>query len=194
MTTLLARVLLTLAFLVVASAQACTLCPDGKEPPNGDVFLFDDGIDLVTCTKLAKIFIASPAESCNDFLKHAYQVVCGCPGIKAGHCPGICNTGFILDQPNLIVSLFDLLTCSVVDQCFRGIPGDSNCDTNLAESGIKEVCMCKAKVTPSQNMGGDMGGNGGAGMGMMGMSGGRKLRISGLEERFPPRAARGLGM
>ena len=115
-------------------------------------------------------------------------------GIKAGHCPGICNTGFILDQPNLIVSLFDLLTCTVVDQCFRGIPGDSNCDTNLAESGIKEVCMCKAKVTPSQNMGGDMGGNGGAGMGMMGMSGGRKLRISGLEERFPPRAARGLGM
>ena len=38
------------------------------------------------------------------------------------------------------------------------------------------------------------GGAGNPGTGMKGMSGGRQLRLGGLEERFPPRAARGLAM
>jgi hypothetical protein len=192
MTTLLARVLLTLAFVTIASAETCTLCPNGEKPRNGNTVVFEDETGLVTCKELAKEIIANSDDddTCDDNFDHAIQVVCGCPKVKAGSCPGICKTGFILAQPNKPVYDFDGATCAVVDQQFRGIPGNT-CGANLAKSGIDETCECKEKVKPGQNMG---GGAGNAGTGMNGMAGGRKLRLGGLEEHFPPRAARGLAM
>jgi hypothetical protein len=193
MTTLLARVLLTLAFVTIASAETCTLCPNGEKPRNGNAIVFEDGTDLVTCKEFAKEIIANSDDddTCDDNFDHAIQVVCGCPKVKAGSCPGICKTGFILAEPNLPTDEFEGLTCSVVDQLFRGKPGETICETDLARNNIEVVCKCKEKVKPGQNMG---GGAGNAGTGMNGMAGGRKLRFGGLEEHFPPRAARGLAM
>ena len=77
----------------------------------------------------------------------------------------------------------------------RGEPGDTTCDAGMASSGFKGICKCKVKVKPDQNMGGGgVGGNGGAGTGMTSMSGGRQRRLGSVEERFPPRSARGLAM
>ena len=194
MTTLIARVLLTIAFLVIASAQTCTLCPNGEKPRNGKVVVGQFGIDLVTCEEYVQAFTANSDGSCGDYLTHAFQVVCGCPRVKAGSCPGICDTGSILDQPDIPTSSGGV-TCSLFDQIVRGTPGDSTC----SDSGniYNQLCKCKVKVKPGQNMGSGVGGNGGTGnpgTGMMGMSGGRQLRLGGFEERFPPRAARGLDM
>ena len=190
MTTILVRVLLTLAFVAITSAKICTLCPKGGKPRNGNALLFegqDAGI-LVTCNELAKEIITnSDGEFCDDPFAHAFQVVCGCPGVKAGPCPGICSAGFTLAEPSVLADDFDGLTCSVADQFLRGTPGDT-CGTTLARNDKLLICVCKEKVKPSQNMGG------GAGMGMNGMAGGRKLRFGGLEERFTPRVARGLAM
>ena len=190
MTTLLARVLLTLAFLAIAFAETCTLCPNGEKPDNGNTVVYQYGTDPQTCTELAKQIIADSVTNCGTVVFHAYQVVCGCPKVKAGSCPGICNTGFTLAKPDLGTDLGSL-TCSVVDQILRGKPGDTSCDTGLANGGIKNICACNVKGNPGQNMG---GGAGNPGTGMKGMSGGRQLRLGGLEERFPPRAARGLAM
>ena len=104
-----------------------------------------------------------------------------------GPCPGICSAGFTLAEPSVLADDFDGLTCAVVDQFLRGTPGDT-CGTTLARNDKLLICVCKEKVKPGQNMGG------GAGMGMNGMAGGRKLRFGGLEERFTPRVARGLAM
>ena len=195
MTTLLARVLLSLAFVAIASAQTCPLCPNGGNPGNGNAVLFDDGIDSLTCEEVSLMGISPAVDgSCADSFAYAIQSLCKCPGVKAGSCPGICRPGFILAQPDQGTELFGI-TCSVFDQFLRGEPGDTTCDAGMASSGFKGICKCKVKVKPDQNMGGGgVGGNGGAGTGMMGMSGGRQRRLGGLEEHFPPRAARGLAM
>ena len=186
MTTILVRVLLTLAFVAIASAQICTLCPNGEKPRNRNAVLLQFGTYSLTCKELAEDIIdASDDAACEIDTYHAFQVVCGCPMVKAGSCPGICNTGSILAQPGLGTQ-YDGITCSVVDQYLRKIPGDTSCDTGLANIGIEKFCTCKVKGAHGQNMDG--------GMGMMGMPGGRQLRLRGLEEHFPPRATRGLAM
>ena len=196
MTTLLARVLLTLTFVDIASAQTCTLCPNGEKPRNGHTVVIQAVTNPVTCKELAQEIIDnSNDEFCVDSLVHAFQSVCGCPGIKAGSCPGICNSGQFLAEPDLGTPS-DGLTCSVVDQFLRGTPGDTICPGVGGDP--KVFCTCKVKVTHGQNMGGGgVGGNEGAGnqgTGMMGMTDGRQRRLGGLEEHFPPRAARGLAM
>ena len=177
--------------MAIASAQTCTLCPNEKKPRNGNTIIFHDGTELETCKELAKDIIEDlDGDACGvDPFARAIQVVCGCPGVKAGPCPGICGAGFTLAEPSALAINYGGLTCSVVDQFFRGIPGETICGSEPANRMLEEAfCVCKEKVKPGQNMGG------GAGTGMNGMAGGRKLRLGDLEERFPPRAARGLAM
>ena len=194
MTTLLARVLLTLVVVAIAPAvpETCTLCPNEKKPRNGNAVVFPDETGLVTCNEFAKEIITnSDGEFCDDSFAHAYQVVCGCPGVKAGPCPGICETGNILATPNVPTPYWGF-TCSVIDQIIRGTPGDTSCPGIGVDP--TDYCTCKVKVKPGQNMGSGVEGNGGAGTGMNGMAGGRQRRLGGVEERFPPRSARGLAM
>jgi hypothetical protein len=195
MTTLLAHVLLTLAFVAIATAETCPLYPNGKKLHNGNAVMFQVGTEAMTCTESVQEGISTSDGIFGDPLTHAFQVICRCPRVKAGSCPGICNTGFILAEPNGGSELFGI-TCSVLNQLLRGIPGDTTCDTDLSISGIRQFCKCKVKVPNGQNMGGGggVGGNGGAGTGIMGMSGGCKLRLGGLEEHFPPRSTCGLAM
>ena len=151
MTILRARILLTLAFVAVASARTCPLCPHGERPRNGNAVLFADGTDTVTCKEVEQDIFANADGSCDDFFTYAIQVVCRCPRVKAGSCPGICNTGYILDQPDLGTPFLGL-TCSVVDQLLRGTPGVTNCDSEFANSGIKEFCICKVNVKPKNGV------------------------------------------
>ena len=78
MTTLLARVLLTLVVVAIAPAvpETCTLCPNGEKPRNGNAIVFPDGTGLVTCKEFAKDIIDYPDGSCNYPFPHAFQVVC----------------------------------------------------------------------------------------------------------------------
>jgi hypothetical protein len=177
MTTLLARFLL-IAFVANASSQRCTLCPNGEKPRNGDLVVVKDQRGLVTCNDEAREIAKSPPEFCASPFNNALQVVCGCPGVKPGPCPGICETGSVLTKPNKVTMLSGF-TCLVVDQIFRE-PIGANCDSGIGYNGIEADCPCKVKMAHSPiNMGG------------MGMSGGRQLRSGDFEENFPPRAARG---
>ena len=187
MTTLLARLLL-IAFVAIASARKCTLCPHGEKPRNGNVVAVQ-GEGPLTCKDIAQEILDNPPEVCSTPFDNAFQFVCGCPGVKAGPCPGICETGSVLSEPEQATPLYGI-TCLVADQILRGSPGDLDCP-DFSNSGIAAVCQCKVKVAHSPN---NMGGSGNQGAGMMGMSAGRKLRVGGLEEHFPPRAARGLVM
>ena len=195
MTTLLARLLL-IAFVAIASAQTCIICPNGEIPRNGNLVLYEDKSGFpVTCNDLVQYFM-NGAGYCATFYVHAYQVVCGCPKAKAGSCPGICETGSILSKPQAITQP-NGDTCLLVDQILRGAPGDLNCDTSYPKSGIGNYCPCKGKMaahTPNNMDGGGNGGAGNQGMGTMSMSAGRQLRFGGLEEHFLPHAARGFAM
>ena len=192
MTTLLARLLI--AFVGIVSSQACTLCPNGGKLSNGNLIVYQDENGIpVTCNDVVQDLILNP-DNCNAPDYHAFQVVCGCPTSKAGSCLGVCETGKFLIKPNQISPPFGY-TCLVVDQILRGSPGDLDCDTSYPTSDLEVNCPCKSKVTQSPiNLGSGNGGAGNQGMGMMSMSAGRQLRYGGLEEYFPPRAARGLAM
>ena len=197
MTSLLALVLLTLAFVVVAPPQTCTLCPNGEEPLNGNVVVSQSNAGPLTCKDYEQEIIDNTIQFCDGNFVYAFRVACGCPGIMAGSCPGICKTGSILSQPEH-ASPFESIICLVADQILRGTPGDSTCP-DFGMSNIQDVCLCKkVKVTHSQNMGsGGKEGNGGAGnqgMGMMSMSAGRQLKFGDLEEHIPHHAAQGLAM
>ena len=180
MTTLLALLLL-IAFVANASAQRCTLCPKGEKPRKGDLVVAKDERGLVTCKDVARDIAKNPPEICASPFNNAFQVVCGCPGVKPGPCLGICESGSVLTKPNQITMLSGL-TCLVVDQIFRESIG-GNCDPGIGYSSIEKDCPCMDKMTPSPN---NMGG--------MGKPGGRQLRLGGLEENVPPRAARGIAM
>ena len=196
MTDLLARLLL-ITFMAIASAQTCTLCPGGENPRNGDLFVYLLNNVALTCNDIAKDVLENPPLVCSSPYANAAQLFCGCLGVKPGPCPGICVEGSVLANPNQPTDLFGI-SCLFVDQLLKGSPGDTICP-GIGIFNFKEVCICKAKPTrnPSpNNMGGGMGGNGGAGNQGTGMSmpAGRQLRTGGLEEDFPPRAARGLAM
>ena len=182
MMNLLAQLLL-IAFMAVASAQTCTLCPKGEPPRFGNVAVYElDGV-LLTCKAIAQDILDNPPVICGTYDAYAAQSMCGCRGVKPGSCPGICATGSFLTKPDQLIDPVGF-TCLLVDQFLRGEPGDTTCPV-IGGINYKDVCICKAKATPSPN---NMG-NGG----MMGMSSGRKLR-NGLEEHFPLRSARGLTM
>ena len=183
MTNLLTQLLLTV-FMTIASAQTCTLCPQGEPPRNGDVAVYQLGDVLLTCKAIAQDVLDNPPEICASEYAYAVHSICGCRGVKSGSCPGICATGSVLTNPGQVTNLLGG-TCLGVDAFLKGKPGDTICP-DISLFNYKEVCLCKVKVTPSPN---NMGGGG-----MMGMSSGRQLRNGGLEEHFSPRSARGLSM
>ena len=76
MTTLIARVLLTLAFVAIATAQTCPLCPNGKKPRNGNAIVFQGVPALVTCTELEQVGVTNSGGTCGDSVTHPFQVVC----------------------------------------------------------------------------------------------------------------------
>ena len=194
--TILLKWLLLIAFVAIASAETCTLCPNGETPRNGKVVVFQDKSGfLVTCKDLVQYFLSDSGFCATPYVYY-FQVVCRCPRIKAGPCPGICEAGQILSKPDQITPPFGD-TCLLVDQILRGAPGDLNCDTSYPKSGIGNYCPCKGKMaahTPNNMDGGGNGGAGNQGMGTMSMSAGRQLRFGGLEEHFLPHAARGFAM
>ena len=197
MTNLLARLLL-ITFVAIASGQTCTFCPGGEDPRNGNLFVYVLNDVPLTCQDIAQDVLDNPPLVCSSPYANAAQLFCGCLGIKPGPCPGICVKGSVLTNPNQVTNFFGT-SCALVDQLFKGTPGDTICP-GLGIFNFNEVCRCEVKATrnPSpNNMGGNnMGGNGGTGNQGTGMSmpAGRQLRVGGLEEDFPPRAARGLAM
>ena len=197
MTNLLARLLL-ITFVAIASGQTCTFCPGGEDPRNGNLFVYVLNNVPLTCNDIATDILDNPPPVCSSPYANAAQLFCGCLAVKPGPCPGICVEGSALTNPNQVTNFFGT-SCALVDQLFKGTPGDTICP-GLGIFNFKEVCVCKVKPprTPSPNNmgGGGKGGNEGTGNQGTGMSmpAGRQLRFGDLEEDFPPRAARGLAM
>ena len=195
MTILLTPVLL-IAFMASSTAQSCSFCPGNKKPRNPDLILYQYFLGTVTCNDLV-IRYSTSSTNCDSIDNPAFKFVCGCPGVKAGPCYGICDAGEIVTNPTN--ELFDgnyYTNCFVFDQRIKGSFYDTTCPD--IDSGNQNLCGCLLPPTAAPAVKGihTMGATGGTdnqGMGKN-MSSGRKLRVGGLEENFPPRAARGLTM
>jgi hypothetical protein len=191
MTTLLTQVLL-IAFMAYSTAQRCSFCPGKKKPRNPNLVLFQSE-GPVTCKDLV-IKYSTFNTNCDSIGDPAYKFVCGCPGVKAGPCNGMCDAGEIITNPTSEFFFDDYeSTCFIFDQRIKGGLFDTTCPDINPDN--QEYCGCKLPPTaaPAVKVIGNMGATGNQGMGNN-MLGGRKLKVGRLEEIFPPRAARGLAM
>ena len=174
------------------TAQSCSFCPGNKKPRNPDLFLFRSGRDQVTCNDLVIEYSTSNINDCGSIADPAFKFVCGCPGVKAGPCYGMCNAGEIVTNPTYgYDDEYYTSSCFIFDQRIKGGLYDSTCPD--IDSGNQDYCGCKLPPTaaPTVKVIHNMVTTGNNGMGNN-MSAGRKLRVGGLEDSFPPRAARGL--
>ena len=197
MTLLLTQVLL-IAFVAYSTALSCSFCPGNKKPKNPNLVLFVDQGGPVTCNDLV-IEYPTSSTNCDSILDPGYKFVCGCPGVKAGPCHGICDAGEIITNPTNYLDDDDGLfgnyytDCFIRDQLVKGRYYENTCPD--FSPNFQAYCGCKLPPTAAPAVKGNhnMGGTGNQGMGNN-MSAGRKLREGRVEENFPPRAARGLAM
>ena len=191
MTLLLTQVLL-ITFIAYSTAQSCSFCPGNKKPKNPNLVLFD-AEGPVTCNDLV-IEYSTFSTNCDLIEDPAFKFVCGCPGVKAGPCHGMCDAGEIVTNPTVAFNdMYYTSTCFIYDQRIKGGLFDTFCPDIDLEA--QSFCGCQLPPTAAPAVKGNhnMGGTGNQGMGNN-MSAGRKLREGRVEENFPPRAARGLAM
>ena len=190
MTTLLTQVLL-IAFMAYSTAQSCSFCPGNKKPGNPNLVIKINGLGPVTCNDLV-IKYSTSNTNCDSIDDPALKFVCRCPGVKAGPCHGICDGGEIITNPtNSVVEGGD--NCFILDQRIKGRLYETTCP--IFNSDFQDYCGCLLPPTaaPTVKVIHNMGATDNKGMGKN-MPPGRKLRVGGLDESFPPHAARGLTM
>ena len=134
---------LALCFAIVATiaAQECDFCPGGELPLNGDIVIFEDFGIPFTCNDAVEQVKNSTVEDCRYIFDQGYAFFCGCPGVEAGSCPGLCPDGSNITSPE---EEYFGITCAVLDQVFKGVRNESICiqnDSFYAEA--RSICGCK---------------------------------------------------
>jgi hypothetical protein len=137
-------VALLLAF-VASSAQNCTLCPENALPANGDLVIgYDDVLGILTCNTVAELLLEETAEDCVEFQQYGFASVCGCPGIEAGPCPGLCPDGSEIGLPDFALPVGEGITCSFFDLLAKGTSNETVC-ASYQQIGVA-YCDCSGFV------------------------------------------------
>jgi hypothetical protein len=136
---------LLLALVVQASAQDCTLCPGGEAPEFGSFFIF-----IGNCSDVAANIAATPiGDECrtsgleNFFPEQNLDptpYMCGCPGVTAGTCSGLCRQGTKLITEG---NEFLVAGCQFYDRLFMTVTNQTFCDEIQTENEINSACCVK---------------------------------------------------
>ena len=140
---LLSLALLNLAFVTAIFAQNCSLCPDGGSPLNGDRIIYEEFGDIYTCNDAVDEVKNATDEGCKYIFDKGFAFFCGCPGVEAGPCPGLCLDGSNVTSPDLAtVSLGS--TCAVLDLRIKAVRNESRCPLNdYRHAEARAVCGCE---------------------------------------------------
>ena len=187
---------LLIAFMAYSTAQRCSFCPGKKKPRSPNLFLYRGDVGPVTCNDLV-IKYSTLNTNCDSIADPALKFVCGCSGVKAGPCYGMCDAGEIVTNPTSeYEDDYYYSNCFIFDQLIKAELNGITCP--IIGPDTQEYCGCRMPPTAApavkviHNMG-DSGGTDTKGMGKNMLSG-RKLRVGGLENSLPPHAAHGLAM
>ena len=147
MMTFLSHALLT-AFSASILAQDCSLCPGGESPLNGDLVIFEDFGSQVTCNDAVEVVKNYTVDDCKNISDAGFAFLCGCTGVKAGPCPGLCLDGSTLASPELVVYSYGS-TCAVIDQIIKDEHIESICaEYTFLYADARTICGCKAVYCP----------------------------------------------
>lgn len=129
-----------LAFVNDASAQECVLCPGNEPPTNGNLVIGSDDVHSnLTCNDVASLALTETVENCHVMQEYGYSWVCGCPGVEAGTCPGLCPDGSAVGLPDHILEGSNI-TCSFFDLLAKGTSDENVCSA-YQQIG-KAYCEC----------------------------------------------------
>ena len=142
MTTLLSLALL-IAFVATVLAQNCSLCPDNKLPLNGDLVLLDNFGVTFTCNDAVEEMKNASVEECKNFYDAGNAFRCGCPGVEAGPCHGLCLDGSNVPSPERETDS-NGTTCAVLDQRIKAIRNESLCAQEAHfNANARSICGCE---------------------------------------------------
>jgi hypothetical protein len=143
MMTFLSLSLLTV-FLATILAQDYSFCTDGELPLNGDLVIFEDFGDTLTCNHAFDLVKSNSVRDCKFIFDTGYAFLCRCPGVKAGLCPGLYPDGSNVTSPELVIDSFGS-TCAVLDQIIKGICIESIYEIDAdSYADARIMCGCKS--------------------------------------------------
>ena len=133
---------LLIAIVATIVARESYECPGGASPLNGDFVIFEDFGNPSTCNDAVEEVKNATVEECKNIFDQGYAFLCGCPGVEAGPCPGLCTDGSDVTSPE--ADYFGT-TCAVLDQIIRGIRNESMCALDaIFYADAKFICGCEA--------------------------------------------------